>query len=224
MAQVAGRRSHARSDRHRQSAGRRQSVFVIFAGLAMLAVATALILMLTSPVGVAWPSAHVLQTAALQVPALWDQAAADATAMGEADLILSDNHVAAWLNRLVDADVADPRLAVASLAGTVTLYYRMRLAFDLRPVVSLRLRPSLLEDAVLCTVEGAWIGRCPVPAALWQSLLVRGDRSTAPGWIDTDGALGYAWPIQLAAPAGTVIIRDIAATPGQLALTLTGPR
>lgn len=190
----------------------------------MLAVAIALILMLTSPAGMAWPSAHVLQTAALQVPAQWDQAAADATAMGEADLILTDDHVAAWLNRLVDADVADPRLAVASMSGTVTLYYRMRLAFDLRPVVSLRLRPSMLEDAVFCTIEGAWIGRCPVPAALWQSLLVRGDRSTTPGWIDADGALGYAWPAQLANPAGTVIIRNIVATPGQLTLTLMGPR
>ena len=51
MAQVPIRRLRARSDRHRQSAGRRQAVFVIFAGLAMLAVAVTLILMLTSPAG-----------------------------------------------------------------------------------------------------------------------------------------------------------------------------
>lgn len=224
MAQTAIRRSHARSDRHRQSAGRRQAVFVIFAGLAMLAVAVTLILMLTGPAGLAWPSAHVLQTAALQVPALWDQAAADAAAMGEAALILSDDHVAAWLNHLVEADVADPRLTVASLTGTVTLYYRLRLAFDLRPVASLRLRPTMLDDVVFCAVEGAWIGRCPVPAAMWRPLLARGGQATTPGWIDADGTLGYAWPAQLAAPAGTVIIGDIAAAPGQLSLTLTGPK
>jgi len=224
MVSEGGRRVPNRSDRHRRNARLQHALLAAVAGALLVGVVIAVALMFAGPPIGSWPAAHALRTAELQVAAMWEQSAADAIAMGQDVLELTDDHVAAWLNHLFEADVADPLFAVANGAGAVTLRYRLRLPFDLSPVVTLELRPALVDGLLFCAIDSITVGRCPIPAVAWRLALrpASEDQQLKLGWAQVGGAVGYAWPAATSSPAGPVEIRGIACTPGLMSVTLAG--
>lgn len=216
------RRGRGRTVRHLLLAQRRRTVATVITGLLLLATAGSAGLMLTMPAGVTWPNAHTLRTAGIEVATLWEKSAADAQTMGASTLTLEDRHIAAWLNQLVNADVADPVLVAACSEDSMLVYYRLRLPFGLRAIAALDVELALEDGVLACSIRGSSIGRLRIPVSLWQRFVSPVEPATGPGWVKTARGLVYTWPAEIRTSTGVVTVGAVSLSPGTLQLLLDG--
>lgn len=217
-----GRRRGERSARHHERSARRRIAWWITAGAAWLVVTGLLLAALDVPPVDAWPTGHRLRTAVLELDARWAEAVNEAAANGLGLVRLEPDHVAAWLNRLVEADPADPAISVALKQGTAEVRYRLRGRFGIRPVLTLSIRPSLLGSELFLALDRASLGRCPLPLTLWRIAVQRAAGES--GWAVRNGAVGYEWPVEVTVGASPVEIGGITCAEGVLEVSLCAVR
>jgi hypothetical protein len=108
----------------------------------------------------------------------------------ETSFTLSEECLTVLISDLLGRAGGDRQVWVRSRTELVRVWLRLATPLGIPAVVELRLQPSLLDGSLFCALRGVRVGLCPVPPA-WH-LAIHGAGN--PGWMQSRGSYGYAFP------------------------------